>query len=830
MANIAKITEFGIQPGTTKTINVKWSFSKKVKVNSSDIPDSNGTAKETLKEFKYEWNYYTGDGIKLVGSHGTQTGKTMSYGAPENATTVKFRVKPISKTYTTESKRTEEYKDSNGKKKTREVKITTTHSYWKGEWSPWRTMKFTAPSIPPVPTVELKRDDNSYFLTARVDVYDSKAEYIEFVVVQNNTSVSFCQTVKKVENTASVEVRGLQNGSEYKVKCRAKRTPPASVQGIQAGEYKPDDTGWESDYTEYSSPVYTPPNPTTITHIYGTSPTSVRLTWNGVMYATSYKVEYTTNPEYFDTSSSNVGSTEITVGTEANITGLESGKTHYFRVLVCNGTGESQPSEIVNVTIGEAPAAPTTWSLLSTAKYGERIPVYWVHNTKDSSKQRKAQICASYNGIDTYIDIDNPSFGSDNYEENLTSEYPLDTTPCGGDGTIKWKVRTMGIMEAWSPWSIERSIKVYVAPEITINSNLELGDPSILHRYPMNITLSTNVSKQKPISYSLFIIANQPYCTVDESGQELIVSVGDMVFRKNYDVNDASIDISLTPGDVNLANGLCYTIVAAVTTDAGLTDEKTLTFVTSFEYSDYKVDAELMWDNYMKSASIRPWCDIVEYDDNDEMTSCELAEDVSLAVYRREPDGSFTLVQNGIPNDYATTIIDPHPSLDYMRYRVVATNAKSGEMEYDDIPMEYVGEKSIIIQWNESWSNYNMFLDRSDEELVQASSLLMLPFNIDINEEYSPDVKHVEYIGRKNPVGYFGTQQGVTANWKTDIIKSDTETLNLLRRLAVYKGTVYVREPSGVGYNATIKVSMSQTHCQPTIPVNLSITKVEGGV
>ena len=40
MANIAKITEFGIQPGTTRTINAKWSFSKKVKVINSNLFDN----------------------------------------------------------------------------------------------------------------------------------------------------------------------------------------------------------------------------------------------------------------------------------------------------------------------------------------------------------------------------------------------------------------------------------------------------------------------------------------------------------------------------------------------------------------------------------------------------------------------------------------------------------------------------------------------------------------------------------------------------------------------------------------------------------------------
>lgn len=51
-----------------------------------------------------------------------------------------------------------------------------------------------------------------------------------------------------------------------------------------------------------------------------------------------------------------------------------------------------------------------------------------------------------------------------------------------------------------------------------------------------------------------------------------------------------------------------------------------------------------------------------------------------------------------------------------------------------------------------------------------------------------------------------------------------------LRRLAIYTGDVYVREPSGSGYWASISVSISQTHCEVSIPVSLDITRVEGGI
>ena len=63
-----------------------------------------------------------------------------------------------------------------------------------------------------------------------------------------------------------------------------------------------------------------------------------------------------------------------------------------------------------------------------------------------------------------------------------------------------------------------------------------------------------------------------------------------------------------------------------------------------------------------------------------------------------------------------------------------------------------------------------------------------------------------------------------------EIPKDDKETLYALRRLAIWLGDVYVREPSGSGYWANISVSFSQTHNQLTIPISLELTRVEGGV
>ena len=111
-----------------------------------------------------------------------------------------------------------------------------------------------------------------------------------------------------------------------------------------------------------------------------------------------------------------------------------------------------------------------------------------------------------------------------------------------------------------------------------------------------------------------------------------------------------------------------------------------------------------------------------------------------------------------------------------------------------------------------------------------SGSMLRLPYNIDVSDKNSPDSTLVKYQGRTSPVSYYGTQITASSSWKVDIPKTDKETLYAIRRLSIWKGDVYVREPSGTGYWANISVSYNVNHDSLVIPVSFEITKVEGGV
>ena len=146
-------------------------------------------------------------------------------------------------------------------------------------------------------------------------------------------------------------------------------------------------------------------------------------------------------------------------------------------------------------------------------------------------------------------------------------------------------------------------------------------------------------------------------------------------------------------------------------------------------------------------------------------------------------------------------------------YRIVATDIDNGSISYTDIPGYFVGIRSIIIQWDETWSTLEVLGEDPLEKVTWAGSMLKLPYNIAVSDSNTN-----------------GTQLGVTATWNTDIPKSDKNTIYGLRSLAIYAGDVYVREPSGSGYWANISVSFNQKHKETVVPITLEIKRVEGGM
>ena len=731
------------------------------------------------KEYKIMWYYATGDGIWFIGNDTTTTYKQCLYTPPSNATKVRFKVKPISTT-----------------KKVNNEEV----SYWTAEWS--TNKDYNIPETVPAPSTPTVKIEN-YKLTATLENIDEKIGKVEFYVCKDNKTKFRSGVVNVVERHASY-VCNIDIGAVYKVRCRT----------VKGDLY--------SEWSDYSGNEGTAPSaPEDITSIKALSATEVQLDWPSVSNSTTYEVEYTTEKRYFGSSDQTTTKTvDAKVASHAEITGLETGKRYFFRLRACNDDGKSGWTEIESIIIGKKPTAPTTWSSSTTIVVGETLNLYWVHNTEDGSSQTYAQLELTVNGSTTTKTIQN---STEEDEKDKTSVYSIDTSSYTEGTIIKWRVRTKGILDEYSDWSTQRTVDVYAPPTLVLEVNNVDGDSiESLSYFPFYIKATAGPNTQEPIGYHVTITSNSDYETTDQLGNVLHINNGDAVYSKNFTTNEDLL-IELSAGNINLSNNIKYTVNCIVSMNSGLTAESSYDFTVAWDVVEdiYEPNASISYDPNSFTMLINAYCE-----DEDGA----LNNNLLLSIYRMEYDGSFTEIATDLENSNSLFVTDPHPSLNYARYRIVAKSKINGKVGYFDMPGQYIGEKAVIIQWSEDWKDLNLTGEDPLYEKAWSGSLLRLPYNIDISESNQPDVALINYIGRENPVSYYGTQKGNTSTWNTEIDREDEETLYALRRLANWMGNVYVREPSGLGYWANIQVSLSQKHKAVTIPVTFNITKVEGGM
>lgn len=856
-SNKVKITHFGEQTGSERTIYATWTFGKK-----------------HVDHYKILWYYATGDGFGFIGQQGTTTDKQSLYTAPGNATKVTFKAKPVAKTHKVNKKDT---------------------PYWIGEWC--NTKKLDMNTIihaktPSVPSVEIDK----FNLTAKIENVDSDNKQIEFQIVKDNSKLVKTAKVDVTKNYVSLTYT-VDAGSEYKVRARGVRDKDTS------------------EWSDYSSNVSTiPSTPTSIKELYGVSETEVYIEWESVNTATSYEIQYTTSEKYFDSNPDEVSSKTVeAIMLHSEISGLESSQEYFFRLRAINEQGESGWTEIKSITLGKTPGPPTTWSSTTTSIVGEELTLYWIHNAKDSSSETYAELELTINGTTETHTIkksteeeekDKTAFYKLVYIDDETGDLVINSellTQYYQEGCkISWRVRTKGILNEYGEWSISRNIDLYAPPSLELSlTDKEDVDISTIETFPFYIKGVPGPNTQIPIGYHVSIVSTETYETVDSVGNSVIISEGQEIYSEFFDVSNAPLLLEMKPNNVDLENNITYNLIVTVSMNSGLTATETLEFDVAWEDKFYSPDAEVTIDGEDVYATIRPYCeytplvhkivnivdgvyimsdeitdvgydsegnnngelvddaylndpqpiidpetgDIIEFDKDlipvfisnnimycEDDGETELVQDVTLSIYRKEFDGTFTEIATNIQNgnNFAT---DPHPSLDYARYRIVCETNDTGAISYTDV-MTPVNEVGTIIQWDEKWSDFKINEDEEDEleEPPWSGSMLKLPYNVDVSDSNNKDVELIAYAGREHPVSYYGTQIGQKATWNLEIDAEDKETLYGLRRLARWMGDVYVRESSGSGYWANISVSFSQKHRQVTIPISIEITRVEGGI
>lgn len=874
--NVCEITHFGTNAQNPNELIAEWTWAKESDTES----------------YKFEWGYTNGTGLwlgktissNIVDDDNRSIARHTTYNIPADATKVRFRVIPVAK----------KSKDSKGKETAKFTGVS-----WTGykEW-----LKGAAPPAPDTPTVEV--NGTKVKATVRYDDVDLNGiTHIQFKI-QKNDDPKQTATPTMVTLTGGIASYEYSGANDSKYKCAARAY-------VKSRDVYSEWSKWSSNYS--TKPVA----PSGITTLRANSPSEVYIAWGKVTTATKYEIQYTEDKSYFDTSDHvqkvNVvgeeGTTKSDPPTAWHIS-VEAGKEYFFRVRAWNDSIASSWTAIKSVIVGIKPSAPTTWS--SSSKVieadGKNAVLYWIHNSRDESRQTSAQlelmgipgkplnepviVTLGKEEIHTdYVDYIPKVF--EEYESEPTYECTLKTLTLTNGASIEWRIRTAGVLTedsnkpVYGPWSTPRTIDVYSTPALSL-SMPELND-GVLNSFPVFIhaEATPNDSVQWPTSYHISITSVDTYETTDPIGNFKMVNAGDEVYSVYGNPNIiGNVAVDLLPSNITLENGMRYNVKCVASMSSGLTVEAETNFTVDWTVAVCEPNAEIGVDKENLTASIRPYCETVEIeyrlvesvagkyvlkdtnpidytygipvtvgtgknkrtvtletgepvytgmddDGNDILFAViekrTLIEDVWLSVYRREFDGRFTEIATNLDAASRTTVTDPHPALDYARYRIVAADKTTGHIEFCDCQPYPVGGIAAVLQWDEQVTNFDALEDVAPADPALSGSMLKLPYNIDVSDNVKPEATLVEYIGRSHPVSYYGTQLGSSSSWNMVIDKNDVETIYALRRLQRWLGDVYVREPSGTGYWAQVTVSFSQKHCEVTIPVSLSINRVEGG-
>lgn len=764
----------GLQAGTTRTLYATWgrtSYSKQ-------------------KGYRVVWEYSTGQGVWFTGSDSTTTGDNSTYNAPSNVVAggVRVRVSP----------------EPDTKASWKGGALTT---YYYGGYAE----EPTPPSAPSNVEVEIREMTPSGLnVVATVSNYQNEHSngWLHIQIVQDDEALVAGADCEIKYGVASLSWPwGLVGGYRYKARALAWGT-----QG--------DSSSWSS----YSANVYTKPLQAEIKSLNTITFGTVDVTWDALKGADTYTLQYTNETidgvPVFDTGSSAVQEQSGIIATHFPASGLsveEDKYVWYFRLKGVGTGGDGEWSAIKSVPVGKKPDIPTVWSYTTIGKIGEPIIFNWTHSSEDGSKQSGAKLGIKINdGEETVIDT-------------ITTEtsYSYDTTNLHDSDKISWRVCTrgvQGIAEEWGDWSEYREVVVYYPPEVSFT--VGVVDPeeiyAVVNQFPIAIDVTAMPLTQTPVAYTISITSTEEYDISGVDGVEVHVNIGSEIYSDYISSSSNNLTLTLNPGDLYLNRGTVYNVTITVAMQNGLTGESSKTFKAKWEMPKWTPDADISIDKKKLTALIRPFC-------ADEW-GFEYRKGFTLAIYRIDHDSRMTLVKSNISAGDNNTVSDIHPSLDYARYRIVATDLKTGVVSYGDPEPIPVNAGCAVIQWEGDVREF--FVDPEDfDDVIDewSGTILKLPYNVDVSDDVSPDVSLIEYIGRNHPVSYYGTQEGSTSRWAVEVPKDDVDTIAKIRTLAIYPGDVYVREPYGTGYWANVKVSYSITHNKASVPVSFSITRVEGG-
>lgn len=549
------------------------------------------------------------------------------------------------------------------------------------------------------------------------------------------------------------------------------------------------------------------------------------------------------------------------------ITGLETGKTWYFKVRSMKVEGDevnySGWSNQVEIDLSSAPAVPVLYLSEETITDEGMVTAYWSYVTTDGTPQISGNVVEATlsNGSWTYgrtVGATTTAQHVDIYAKNQgwtngSVKYLALQTRSGSGGQSEYSTPVKLVIAAKPTVAItsmsliasetlteyfvgDGSNKVFECaydlsgtPTVKVNGSTRSatysGSTVTCATAPadgatVEITYSTTanaildempftalVTATNAASLTLAIERAETYPMIGPDETETDGAAGETIYVSTIspDTGTASA-FSVSVADLigRLDDGAFYNVVATVTDECGQTAEATERFKVHWSHQAWIPSATFETDEEEYIVRITP----VATEDYASGDTCD--------IYRLGIDQP-ELIYSGAA--FGETYVDPYPAFgEVSGYKVVTVTANN----------DYITEDNTFAEYN------TLYVDEAYEQLDTqllvidfGGDRIDLPYNLSFDNSWSKDFQRTAYLGGHVAGDH---NKAVTRDLSAGTViarKLDMESMTVLRRLARYAGICHVRTPEGSSFAADVQVSESMSFDSGLGTYSLTIQKVD---
>lgn len=463
-----------------------------------------------------------------------------------------------------------------------------------------------------------------------------------------------------------------------------------------------------------------------------------------------------------------------------------------------------------------APLLSLSKSVIPKNKTGESFKASWTFVSKSGSPQTYAEICEAT--VTNTADVDSGTghmtnaettvthgqivarVSGDNYKTFYSTSRPILSWLTGTVHYLCVRVKTED--EDMSEWSQPVSIAVADPVVCTIADDpfVEVTEDEVtkltLTAIPFSITIT---GAGESDSTALIIERASDYHIVRPDESEFDGYEGETIFSH---IQNGAETITIKTDDLigRLDDGATYRLTAIVYDNFGQMDEKSLEFEVRWSHQALVPEGVVEILDEYDVAKISP------------VAPTGTVQGDVCDIYRLSIDKPELVYPNA---EFGEDYIDPYPAIgEFGGYRLVFRTPND----------DYITANNVLA-WLDLPTNFNPL----DTIINFGDDSVKLRYNVDLSNSWSKEFQETHYLGGSVQGDWNSAVSRTSDISAVSVIATDQETIEAMRRLAVYSGVCHIRTRDGSSFDANIDVSESRGH-EPgdlVASFSLSVTKVD---